>query len=242
MGAVDLMASTMPCGPRLQPEPRTGHGAWARPGCRLTLVAWLLGWLLLLAAPLVRADDDASLTLERHADGVYLSARVPLTLPPELEDVMLRGVPLHFVWQADWRRTRWYWADQRLGSASRVVRVAYQPLTRRWRVSTGVGPLHEQGLASALHQNLATLDEALAAVSRVTRWRLLSPTDLAEAVPDKVDVQFRLDVGLLPRLFQIGQLPGSDTGLALRRTLDMPDKGSSVTVPDADAHHQREGT
>lgn len=237
------MASTMPCGPRPQPDPRHGLGGRARAAWgRSALLGWLLAWGLLFTLPWARADDEALLTLERATDGVYLSARVPLTLPAELEDVMLRGVPLHFVWQVDWRRTRWYWADLRLGNASRVVRVAYQPLTRRWRVSTGVGPLNEQGLASALHQNLATLDEALAAVSRVTRWRVLSAADLAEAVPDKIDVQFRLDAGLLPRLFQIGQLPGGEPSLTLRRTLDMPEPGSAVTTPEGGAHHPREGT
>lgn len=202
------------------------------------LLGWLLGCALAWMATAARADDEPRVTLERSTDGLYLSARVPLRLSPELEDVMLRGVPLHFVWQADWRRTRWYWTDQRLGSATRVVRLAYQPLTRRWRVSLGVGPLNEQGLANALHQNFESLDDALATVSRVTRWRLLSAAEGGDTLPDKVDLQFRLDAGLLPRLFQIGQ--SGDGSVWLRRTLNVPDSVAPA-APEPVGHAGREG-
>ena len=105
-----------------------------------------------------------------------------------------------------------------------MVRVAYQPLTRRWRVSQAAGPLSEQGLANALHQNLDTLDDALAAVSRVTRWRVAGEPELSDANPDRVDVQFRLESGLLPRLFQIGQ--GAESGLSLKQSLVVPNAAS----------------
>lgn len=188
----------------------------------------LLCWLLASAWTSAWANDDAMLTLERQPDGLYLSARVPLTLPPELQEAMLRGVPLHFVWQADGRRTRWYWTDQRLGSDVRVLRLAFQPLTQRWRVSLGTGPLTGQGLPNALHHNLDTLDEALALVSRITRWRLMSAAELEDGAPDRIDVQFRLEAGLLPRLFQIGQVPGADASLSRRWSLVVP---TTLTPP-----------
>lgn len=218
MWHVDSMASITPSGAKAQPETPSSWGAafwrvwWIALSVAVCLWAGAAGW--------ARADGAATVSLTRTTDGLYLSARVPLTLPSELEDVMLRGVPLHFVWQADLRRTRWYWTDQKLNGVSRVVRVAYQPLTRRWRVSQAAGPLSEQGLANALHQNLDTLEEALAAVSRVTRWRVAGEAELADTNPDRVDVQFRLESGLLPRLFQIGQ--GTESGLSLRQSLVVP--------------------
>lgn len=215
MWHVDSMASTTPFGAKIRSDmaPRLGPLRWRAWWVALCVAACIwAGW--------ARAEGTATVSLARTPDGLYLSARVPLALPAELEEVILRGVPLHFVWQADLRRTRWYWADQKLGVASRVVRVAYQPLTRRWRVSQAAGPLSEQGLANALHQNMDSLDDALAVVSRLTRWRVASEVDLAEDPPDRVDVQFRLESGLLPRLFQIGQ--GTESGLSLKQSLVVP--------------------
>ncbi len=218
MWPVDSMASTTPSGTK--PCPDTAPLAWSSCGLAWWLVLWVVACLWAGSAGWARADGGATVSLARTPEGLYLSARVPLTLPDELEEVMLRGVPLHFVWQADLRRTRWYWTDQKLSGASRVVRVAYQPLTRRWRVSQAAGPLSEQGLANALHQNVDTLDDALAAVSRVTRWRVASEAELADTKPDRLDVQFRLESGLLPRLFQIGQ--GNDSGFSLKQSLVVP--------------------
>jgi len=185
---------------------------------------WVLWWALALAscfALVARAAEAPALTLERTSDGLYLSARAPLDLPPALEDALHRGVPVHFVWQAELRRSRWYWTDQRLAQTVRTVRVVYQPLTRRWRVSLGSGPMSETGLTNALHQNLDTLDDALAAVRRVTRWRVANPSDLDDGA-DKLEVQFRLDAGLLPRPFQIGAGSTADAPPVFRQVLAVP--------------------
>ncbi|NIC42929.1 DUF4390 domain-containing protein [Aquabacterium sp. A08] len=179
------------------------------------------------------AGSEPAFRLERAEDGLYLTARVALALQPGLEDVLQRGVPVHFVWQAELRRPRWYWADQRLGTATRVARVVYQPLTRRWRVSVGSGPVVEAGLGSALHQNLERLDEALAAVSRVTRWRVADAAQLSDAGQERLDVQFRLDTGLLPRPFLLGTAgPGPDA----------PVHRQTLTVPAADPTGPRAAT
>lgn len=208
----------MRSGASLRPE--------AAPGRRWALL-WLLAITLLLGwgGKLAHAEAAPSMVLERTPEGLYLSARLPLSLPESLQEVMLRGVPLHFVWQADLRRARWYWTDQRLSGATRVVRVAYQPLTRRWRVSLLThlaDPVGDPGLANALHQNLDTLDAALAVVSRVTRWQVATNAQLAERGPDWVDVEFRLDAGLLPHLWQIGQPANPGTGLTVRQSLAVP--------------------
>lgn len=225
------MAFTTPCGK----NPPLEAGGWR------VLRRWLarccgglglfVGVWLWLALPALAQDAGLQATLERQPDGLYLSARAPLVLPAGLEEVLRRGVPLHFVWQAEVRRSRWYWTDQRIGGASRVARLVYQPLTRRWRVSMGSGPLEAAGLSNALHQNLETLDEALSAVLRVTRWRVAAAADLsAEAGRDKLDVEFRLDSGLLPRPVLIGEA-ADDAMRILRQTLPVP--ADTVAVPKA---------
>lgn len=231
MPSVDWMAFTTPCGKNRSPEAGSRRvsahplqGGWRS---RWLALVWVCFGLL---AP-AWAGGALPLALERQPDGLYLSARVALALPPVLEDALLRGVPLHFVWQADVRRSRWYWVDRQVSSATRVVRLVYQPLTRRWRVSMGSGPVGEGGLNNALHQNLETLDAALAVVKGVTRWRVAAESDLA--ANDKLDVQFRLDTGMLPRPFLIGETPG-DWALEFQQTQAVPAKVGDASPPPSE--------
>lgn len=195
---------------------------------------WLrLGlWLLLVCATVwagrAAAEAVPQARLERQSDGLYLTARVPLTLPAGLEDALQRGVPLHFTWQAELRRSRWYWTDQLLASVTRSVRLAYQPLTRRWRVSLGSGPVGEAQLNHALHQNLDNLNDALAAVQRVTHWSVADATQLAASGGETLALRFRLDTGLLPRLFQIGQPEPGEGAWDFRLTLAVPAEGGTT--------------
>ncbi len=214
MHHVKRMVFSTPCctSPR---EAGTAAPARVGPGWRGWI--WLLGLLWVLwSAGLVRAD---TLQLAREPSGLVLSARLDVDLPDGLEDVLLKGVPVHFVWQADVRRTRWYWTDQRVASAQRVVRLAYQPLTRRWRLSVLPETGGDPGLAAALHRNLDTLDEALAVVKSVSRWRIVAAEDLPDAGELRVDVQFRIDGGLLPRPFQVGGTGPVNWGVVYRETL-----------------------
>lgn len=156
------------------------------------------GW----AAP---ESDAAHWRLERTPDALYLSARVPLELPAQLTDALHRGVPLHFVWRAELRQPRWYWTDRQLASVVRTVRLVYQPLTQRWRLSVHEGGAHDDAAAAgALHRSLDTLGEALALARSVQRWRVASAAGLRG--DERLEAEFRLDTGQLPRPLQI--LPG----------------------------------
>lgn len=199
--------------------------------------AWVCGWLVgLLLALGVRAEAPERVRLERTPEGLYLSARMPLNLSDELQDALARGVPLHFVWQAELRRTRWYWTDKRLGGVTRAVRLVYQPLTRRWRVSLGSAKAGEPGPNHALHQNVDSLDEALAVAARVRRWQVAQATDLADGGADKLDVQLHLESALLPRVFQTVQTGRVEVGWSWQDTLDIPTRTTpwAPTLEDGD--------
>jgi len=106
-----------------------------------SIVCWVLAWLCMLAGPLqVQAQSHASkvtdLRLERADDGVYLSASLQLALPELAEDALYKGIPIFFVVEAQVLRERWYWSDRQVATATRHLRLNYQPLTRRWRLST----------------------------------------------------------------------------------------------------------
>ena len=92
-----------------------------------------------------------------------------------------------------------------MASAARTIRLAYQPLTRRWRVNIASGLISSSGgLRATLNQNYETLAEAMSAIQRVARWKI---ADNAEVSPDtayRLEFTFRLDLSQLPRPFQIG--------------------------------------
>lgn len=195
--------------------------------------ALLLCWLCLLVTPAVAREPQVEqIALQRTADGLYLSARLDVAPSPAVEDALLRGVPLYFVWQAEVVRERWYWSDKRVASAQRTLRLVYQPLTRRWRVSVSNHPEAGRGgagLQYALHQNYDDLSNALAGVSRVLRWRIAEATDLVPGGDQRVELAFRLDLSLLPRPFQIGMANQPEWLVDVQRRIAVP----SAIEPDA---------
>jgi hypothetical protein len=188
------------------------------------VIACLLGVQALLPA---RAAEPAvqQMALQRTSEGLFLSARLALEPSPAVEDALLKGVPLYFVWQAVVMRDRWYWTDRRIASVMRTWRLAYQPLTRRWRLSLSIDPtsgVGAAGLQYALHQNFDNLSEALANVGRVARWKVADAQQVANSADQRVEFSFRLDLSLLPRPFQIGMANQPEWLIEVQRALDVP--------------------
>lgn len=170
---------------------------------------------LLLAAclclpwtPAARAAAPTEITqlrTERTEDGVYLSAVVRFDVPPVVEDALLKGIAIYFVVEADVYRDRWYWTDLRVASAARTLRLAYQPLTGRWRVNIVSGLIaSSSGLRATLSQNYETLPEALSAIQRVAHWKIADASEVQPGEPYTLNLNFWLDLSQLPRPFQIG--------------------------------------
>lgn len=183
--------------------------------------AWLLAGLMALAWGPSRAAELSELRIERTEDGVYLTAQFQLALPDTLVDALEKGIPVYFVIEADVVRERWYWYDQELVSARRYLRVAYQPLTRRWRLNVSSEPLAQSGLGVSLAQHYDSLDEVMAAVQRVARWRIADAAALERDGRQTLRFRFRLDVSQLPRTFQMGALGQSDRAIAIERRIEL---------------------
>ena len=197
-----------------------------RAWCRL-----FLAWVWLATAGGVWADTEEGpgpsvqapqLALERTPDTLYLTARLPLVASPALEEALNKGIPVYFVWQADVVQPRWYWSNKVVAQVARTVRVAYQPLTGRWRVSSAPGLPSPTGLQFALHQNHTNLQDALASAVRVSRWKL-TDTSLLDGAGWQVAFRFALDPSLLPRPFQIGMAKNSEWDIRVVSTLPVPD-------------------
>ncbi len=193
---------------------------------RRDFAAWLVCVSLLgvigPAIKVVHAEGNATeisqLQIERSAEGVFLSATVRFELSAVVEDALLRGVPLFFVAEVDVLRDRWYWYDKKLVSVERHMRLAYQPLTRRWRLNIASGAITSNSLGLSLNQGFETLGEALAAMRRVSRWKIAEASEIDAEQKNNIEFRFRLDVSQLPRPFQIGALGQSDWDISVTTT------------------------
>ena len=189
----------------------------------LSLGRWLAG-VLLFAGVLVGAYAEGNpveitqLKVERADDGLFLTAQVRLDLPSIMEDALNKGVALYFVAEAELLRDRWYWYDRKLTVASKYIRLAYQPLTRRWRMNVSPEPIGNAGLGVSISQNFESLNDAMQALQRQVRWRIADATLLDGDSRHYVEFRFRLDMSQLPRPFQIGVVGNSEWNLSATRT------------------------
>ena len=164
------------------------------------------------------ATELTQLKVNRTEDGIYLSAVVQFDLPPVVEDALTKGIPMFFVVEADIYRDRWYWTNRRVASATRTIRLAFQPRTRRWRVNIVSGLINgSAGLRATLNQNYDTLGEALSAVQRLARWRIADNAEVDADAAHKLDFSFRLDLSQLPRPFQIGVAGQRDWNISVQQ-------------------------
>ena len=154
-------------------------------------------------------------SLQADGSGWSLDARFDFELNPNLEDAVNKGIPLYFTTDFELSRARWYWFDEQPVSVSQTIRLSFQPLTRRWRLQVSASPIGSPGLA--LGQTFDTRDEALAAIQRISNWRIAEPSDVDPDVRHTVDFRFRLDVSQLPRPFKIGVAGQADWNISISR-------------------------
>lgn len=175
-------------------------------GCWLALVLTLALGL----APAAQADTVqlASIDISRSEEGVLLSFATRFDLPRPVEDALLKGVPLYFTAEAEIYRSRWYWRDRRVANASRTWRLAWQPLTRSYRVSFG-----------GLNQHFESLPDAMAAVRGAVRWKIAEASQVEDDAGHYVEFRYRLDTSQLPRPMQIGLAGQDEWSLAVEQTL-----------------------
>lgn len=191
------------------------------------LLAAGLALCLLFGAGAARASDGVGVDLtgpqvEQDEGDLYLSTRLSFDLPAAVEDALYKGIAVHFVADAEVMRARWYWSDRKIASAHRYMRLAYLPLTRRWRLNTSSEPIVSSGLGVALTQHYETLEDAMAVVQRISHWRIATAAELDAGARQSVRFRFRLDVSQLPRALQLGALGGSDWVLSVERRIDLP--------------------
>jgi hypothetical protein len=154
---------------------------------------------LLLAAGAVTANADTiplrAAELQAGEDGYVLNAEFDVTINPTLEEALQKGLPLYFVLEFELLRSRWYWLDEKVVVNSTVYRVAWDALTRNYRVSSGL-----------LRLNFNSLDEVQRFLSRVTGRQVARRDQLAPGARYEAAVRLMLDVNQLPKPFQVSAL------------------------------------
>jgi hypothetical protein len=190
----------------------------------------LAAQLLLLpnaAAQEGRGAEIRQLQVRQAKEGLLLNANVAFKLGPALQDALSKGVPLHFVAQANVQRDRWYWWDEKVQLATRTMRLSYAPLTRRWRVAVQSNAANEAADVN-LNLNFASQEDALAAVRNIGSWRIADSTALQAGERYNIEFRFFLDLSQLPRPFQIGLDAQSDWKIEVQANARPVQTGASA--------------
>ena len=182
---------------------------------RLALTCLLLGASCSAQAQ-VGVAEITQLRIVRADEGLLLTANVRFELPAVVDEALQKGIPMFFVAEATVLRGRWYWYDRQTSHEARHMRLSYHPLARRWRLVVSHMPIGNSGVA--LGQSFDTRDEALAAIQRISNWKIANPGEFELDGRYSVDFRFRLDVSQLPRPFQIGALGQADWNIAVERS------------------------
>lgn len=172
--------------------------------------------LLLLAAcllPLSAQAAEGITSLRARAEvednALAISSRYQVVLPGNLQDAIQQGIPLTFrlTFELTHPRSSAYWLRLKHlfdPTATLSFKVMYYRLTNRYRVVIG-------GLAN----NYNTLAEAMAAVGSIAGWHVLDVSDWDEEDRKllKGRIKLELDIGQLPRPFQLNALGAGDWGM-----------------------------
>ena len=169
--------------------------------------------------PNVPGVEVTELRLEKSEGALLLQSSLRLDLSAVVEDALQKGMPLYFVTEAEITRDRWYWYDKKISTVARHYRLAYQPLTRMWRLNVSREPIGSVGLASSLSQSFQTLPEALSAIRRTVNWKLADLTELDGDNKFTLIFKFRLDVSQLARPFQMTAGSNAEWNLATQKTI-----------------------
>lgn len=136
--------------------------------------------------------------------GIYFNANFDIEVTDEVADVLRRGIALNFVLKVELEKKRWYWLDRTISEVTENIRLAFNPLTRQYKVSIG-----------GMSQNFDTLDQALHMMGTVSNLHISSYRDLNSGSYE-ARCRFYLDTSRLPKPFQVTLKKGDgwnmDTG------------------------------
>ena len=147
----------------------------------------------------------ATLSLDEPGErpGLFVSSSFEFDLPNALSEALHRGIALYFVHEFQLSKERWYWFDKTKVESRFLIRLAFDPLTRRYRLSY-----------NGLSHSFDTLEQALPYIKNIRRWRV-APSDAIRNADDYVaEIRFRLDATKLPKPMQVVNAGSSDWNIS----------------------------
>lgn len=154
-----------------------------------------------MAAP--EAETVTEVTPLIKEGELIINADISFMLSDELQEVALKGVPLHFTADVEIKSNRWWWFDKTEIQQSQTWRVVYNTLTRQWRVGSG-----------DLLWPASSLQDALYPMRHLRNWVVASSHDLDPNQIYQGRLRLRLDTSLLTRPLQVDALNGRAWSLA----------------------------
>ena len=200
------------------------NGIW-RTSLGLRVLCLCVPLLALLLGPVQAQTSNTpgleviELRLEKSEGALLMQSSLRLELSPVVEDALQKGMPIYFVTEAEITSDRWYWYDKKINAVARHYRLAYQPLTRLWRLNVSREPIGTVGLASSLSQSFETLPEALTAIRRTVNWKVADLSEISSDNKYTLLFKFRLDVSQLARPFQMTAGGNAEWNLATQKSM-----------------------
>lgn len=175
------------------------------PGKRLISFSASRCFLILLclafaALPLKPAQAEDAVTvlyaaLAPSGDDWAVDAAFNVRLNRTQEEGLKKGIPLNFVTEARLQRVRSWWFNEDVAVVSRIGRLNYSTLTRRYQLEIAEG-----------FKAYDTLPEALAELGRIESWAIASAKNVRAGNTYRAALRMRLDVGQLSKPLQINAL------------------------------------
>lgn len=163
----------------------------------LSRFAWLLCCFLLVAQPASAAKPDEAITvqsaeLKPTEENWVLNAAFNVKLNRTQEEALKKGIALYFVTEVEVQRQRSWWFNDDIAATSRIGRLSYSPLTRRYQVET-----------VEAFKAYDTLAEALTELGSMENWIITAKKTLKQGNSYTAAIRMRLDQGLLSKPLQI---------------------------------------
>ena len=164
----------------------------------------ILAFFLLLSWPVqtswAGSIEASSARLAASDEGYVLTADFSIDLGSALEEILLRGVPLYFQLEVEITRNRWFWLGEHIAGRVYNYRLAYTPLSRQYRLSSGGG----------LYQDFPRLNDALRVLGRTVALPVAERGALKVGEPYQVALRLSLDRQQLPKPLQLDAIASRD--------------------------------
>lgn len=156
---------------------------------------------------------QAEITLDEPGQkpGLFLSASYEFDLPHTLYEALHRGIALYFAHEFTLSKNRWYWFDKAVVDEKFLLRVAFNPLTQRYRLSY-----------NGFSQDYDTLEQIMPYIKSVRRWRVADISAVKNSDYEAA-IRFYLDTSKLPKAMQVTNTSFGDWTIG--------SSWSNVTIP-----------